>query len=146
MLQMSFPFPINKGRVLPKQTPMHDSKSCKILFSFLLTRGESYPNKLQCMTPNIAKSFLFPINKWRVLPKQIPVHASKCCKRLLSFPLARGESYPTKLQCMTLQMLETSLLIPISKMDSNPTKLQCTSRMLLTSFLTFISKGVALPN
>ena len=101
-------------------------------FSFPLARGESYPTNFQCITPNnveeeahcyvvqcrrihslweiCSRSF----NNWMqdvsarrpssvgVLPNQSPVHDSKCCKRLLSFPLARVKSYPTKLQYTTI--------------------------------------------
>ena len=166
MLQTSFHIPITKGGVLPNQTPVHASKCCKRHFSLLLAMGEYYPTKIQCMPQNVAnvyfrshwqggsltqpkssawlqmlqRSFLIPIRKVGILPNQTPVYDYKCCKCPFSFPLARGESYPNKLQCITpnvtnvfshsrlqgwsltqpnssawLQMFQTSFLIPISK-------------------------------
>ena len=118
-----------KGGVLPSQTPVPDSRCCKPLLSCPSARGESCPNKLQCMTPDVAKHFspdhskggVLPTQievhdsrcckplvycplapcKGGVLPSQTPVHDSRCCKPLLSCPSARGESYPPKLQRMT---------------------------------------------
>ena len=83
---------------------------------------------------------LLPISKEGVLPTQTPVHDSRCCKPLLPYPIARGESYPPKLQGTTpdvanhlspvhwqggslthpnssalLQMLQTTSLLLISK-------------------------------
>ena len=78
ILKTSFLDAMINGRVLPNQTPVHDSRSCKRLYSFPLHGG--------------------------VLPNQTPVHDSICCKRLYSLSLARGESYPTKLKCITLNV------------------------------------------
>ena len=130
MLQTSILIHISNGRVLPNQTPVHDSKCCKRLFTFPLQRGEYYPTKLLCMPPNVANvishyywqwgsitqqkssvclkmlqtSIFVPIGKGGVLPNQSPVHDSKCCKGLFSFLLGKWESYPTKLLCMTINV------------------------------------------
>ena len=73
---MTFLLPITKRRVLPTQTPVHDSRCCKWCFSSPVVSGDSYP------------------------PKTL-VYDSRCCKRLFFCPLSRGEAYPLKLQCMT---------------------------------------------
>ena len=100
MLQTSFLIPISKGRLLPNQTPVHDCKCCKCLFSFPFARVEAYPTKLHCNTVNVTNdfphslkqvgtvtqpnfsawlqmlqtSFLIPISKEGVLPNQTTVH------------------------------------------------------------------------
>ena len=71
ILQITFLLLINKGRVLPTQTQVHDSKCSK-----------------QC--------FLMPICKGGDLPTQTLMHDIICYKQLFSYPLACGECYPTQ--------------------------------------------------
>ena len=125
MYETSIDTPISK--VLPNQTSMHDYRCMKHPSSFPLARVKSYPTKLQCITLVIPISkggpvllnqtpvhdykcmkhpIVIPISKEGVLHNQNPVHDSKCYKRLFSFRLVRGESYPTKLQCMTSNAAE----------------------------------------
>ena len=124
MMLMSFHIPIRKGGVLPNQTQVRDSK-CSNVFSYSqyqgesltypnssarlqvqqtsflirISKGESYPTKLQCMTMNVSNVFSHAISKGEVLPTQSAVHDSKCYKRLFSFPLAREKYYLTELEC-----------------------------------------------
>ena len=139
-----------KVGVLPTETPVHDSICCKPLFSCTLARGESYPPKFQCMTTDVETTSFLTISKRAVLTTQTPLHDSRCCKPLLPFPLAKGESYPTNYQCMTTDVETTSLLtnskggvlptqtpvhyslcckpllsLPLARGESYPPKLQC---------------------
>ena len=93
--------PLARGGVLHTQTPVHDYRCCKPLVPCLFERGESDAPKLKCMTPDVANHFSRDHSKVGVLPTQTPVHDSRCCKQHLSYKLARRESYPPKLQCMT---------------------------------------------
>ena len=101
MLQTSSLLPISKVGVLPNQTPVQDSKRCKRLFSFPLTRGESYPTKLECMTQNVANTFSRSLLQGGSLTHPNSSARFQMFKRLFLFGIARGESYPPKVQCMT---------------------------------------------
>ena len=130
---MSFLIRIDNGRVSLNQTLVHVSKSCKRLFSFPLERVESYPTKFKCMTVNLANIFSYFHMQEGDLPSQTPVHDSKCCKRLFSFPLARRESYPTKLQCIT-KCCKRLFSFSLAMGESYPTKLQCMTPIVANVF------------
>ena len=79
VLQATYLLPICKGRVLLTQTLLHNSTSCN----------------------DISATFLVPISKGGVLFTKTLVHDSTYCKRHFSCALARVESYPPKLYCLT---------------------------------------------
>ena len=146
MLQTSFLIAISKGGVWPKQTPVLDFKCCKRDFSFPLTRGVSYPNKLQCMTPRIANVISHSISKGVVLPNEFPLHHSKCCKCLFTFPLEGGGGcYPTKLICMTRNVTNVFSCCHLQRWSLTQTNSSTWLQVFKTWFLIPISKWVVSP-
>ena len=89
MLQTSFLVIISKGIVLPNQTLVHDSISCKRIELLSLARGAYYKTKFQCMTLNIAI--------------------------VLSFFLLQEVSLTQPNSSAGLQMLQETFLVIISK-------------------------------
>ena len=115
MLEMTFLLPTCNRGVLPTQTSVHYSRCCKRLFSCQLERGESYPLKLRCMTLDVADE-LSPASHRHGgdLETLTLVQDCRCCKRLFFCPLASRDSYPPKLQCITLDVAN-KFLHPSSK-------------------------------
>ena len=95
MLQTSFLIALSKGESYPNKLRCMTLSVVNVISHCHLQAGSLTQPKLQCMTPSVERSFLFAISKEGVLPKQTPMHDSKFCKRDLSLPLERGESYLT---------------------------------------------------
>ena len=96
-------------------------------FLLPISKGEVFPLTLKCMTTDFVTDFspahqqgasptqpnssellqilqtIFSCPSTRVesYPPKCQVHDSRCCKRLFSRSLVRGESNPLKLKCMT---------------------------------------------
>ena len=134
MLQITYTLPISKGGSLTHPNSCALLQIFKSLLSCPLVRGESYLPKLHCMTTDVANHFFLTISKGGVLLSQTPVNDYRCCKPLLSCPLAKRESYPPKLQCMTTDV--ANHFSPYHKQgeESYPPKLQFTTSDVANHF------------
>ena len=92
---------INKRGVLPTQTPVHNSRCCKLLLSSPLIRGGRTHLNSSAWLQMFQTTSHLTISKGGVLLTQTPVHDFICCKPLFSSPLAIWESYTPKLKIMT---------------------------------------------
>ena len=102
----------NEG-VLLTQTPVHDSRCCKRLFSCLIARGSPTNPNSSAWLQMLQTTFLLSISKRGLLPTQTPVHDSRLCKGTFSCPLARGNlTHPNS--SAWLEMLQTTSFLPIS--------------------------------
>ena len=123
MFQATFLLLISKGRVLPTQTEVHDSRCCKWLSSSPSERGSLTYFSSSALFQMWQTTFLLLISKRGVLNTQTLVHDFKCYKHLYSGSLDREGSFPLKLRYMTPK-LQTIFLLPISKGRILPTQTQ----------------------
>ena len=150
MLQRGFLLAISKGEVLPTLTLVHDSRCCKQLFFCPLARGESYPPKLYCMTPDVANDFPLPISKGGDLPTQTLVHDSRCCNQLFS---CNDTRFLSKTQLIMINQSNAGRFdpkvfvncvfsCPLARGASYPPKIKCmTPDVASDFFLVPICKG-----
>ena len=104
-------FPIARG-CLNQPSSIAWLQMLQSLFSFPLARGESYPTKFKCTTPNVANVFSHSHLKGGSLNQPNSGAWLQILQTSSLIPIRKGESYPSKFQCMTLDVANV-FLIPI---------------------------------
>ena len=127
-LKHTFSFILARGVCYPTKLQRMTSNVANAFYhSHWKDKSLSYPTNIMCMITNVANvlshshwqgvsitqpnfsawlqtyetSFVIPICKGGVLHIQSPENDSDCTKRLFSFQIVSGQSYPTNIFCIT---------------------------------------------